>query len=77
MKIKGAYFRVAFIVSLWLISSGSLIKGYHFISFLSAFLGVWLIAMPDHYKKGRQKMAWVVVALGAAMILTLLYWRGM
>ncbi len=77
MKVSGTWIRVIFIVFLWLVSSGSLIKGYYFISFFSAFLGVWLIAMPDHYKKNRKNMAWIVVALVAVVILVLLYWRGM
>jgi hypothetical protein len=77
MKVWGGWIRVAFIVFLWLVSSGSLIKGYYFISFFSAFLGVWLIAMPDHYKRNRQNMAWIVVGLVTAVLLVLLYWRGM
>jgi len=76
MKVSGTWIRVLFIAFLWLVSSGSLIKGYYFISFFSGFLGVWLIAMPDHYRKNRKKLAWIVVALVTVVILVLLYWRG-
>ncbi len=77
MKVKGDFFRAAFIIFAWLVSSGSLIKGYYYISFLSAFLGIWLIAMPEHYQKGRGRMAWMIVMLVSAIILIFLHWRGM
>lgn len=68
--------RAFLIVFFWFMAAGGLIEGYYFIGTLSLFLGVWMMAMPDHYKRGMQKVAWVVVAVGSIILLGLLQWRG-
>ena len=73
----GLICRVTTIIFLWIIASGSLIKHDFSISVLSMFLGCWLIAMPDHYRKGRTKMAWVVFGVGFIVLVSLIQWRGM
>ena len=76
MKKINFAIKIFVIVLLWLISSGSFIEGYFALGFLSGFLGVWIIAMPYHYERGRGKFAWVVVFLGFAIMLLMLQWYG-
>ena len=77
MRKLGFISRIATIIFLWIIASGALIRHDFFIAVLSMFLGCWLIAMPDHYRKGRKKMAWVVFWLGLFALVLLMQWRGM
>jgi len=76
MKSIGLFFRVIFIVLLWLMATGGLLEGYWYLSGLAAFLGVWVIAMPDHYRRGRKGLAWSVVVAGVVVMVALLQWRG-
>lgn len=76
MKSIGLFFRVILIVLLWLMATGGLLEGYWYLSGLAAFLGVWVIAMPDHYRRGRKRLAWSVVVAGVVVMVALLQWRG-
>ena len=73
---KELLLRIVLIALAWVLASGGLIKGYYYIAALSLFVGIWLIAMPDRYKKGQGRMAWSVVVIVFAVLCGLLYWRG-
>ncbi|WP_300351470.1 hypothetical protein [uncultured Alcanivorax sp.] len=76
MKSLGLTFRILLIVFFWLVATGELLKGYWYLAGLAAFLGVWVIAMPDHYRRGRKKLAWSIVVAGGVVMIALLQWRG-